>query len=325
MAPESSPDPPSDGPTVGVVYHPDYLEHRTGRGHPERPERLTAIVEHLQQTGLWDAVTHIEPRLATVEEVAAVHGTDYIAFVDERCAGGGGLLDLGDTPVCPASYEAALLAAGGLLAGADAVVAGDVRNAFALVRPPGHHARRANGMGFCIFNNIAIAARYLQRRHGVGRVLIADWDVHHGNGTQEAFYDDPSVAFLSLHRYPFYPGTGAAAERGTGDAAGSMVNVPLLAGTGGGDFVATFGDRLGELAGEFPPDFVLVSAGFDGHRDDPLGGMALGDDDYAELARRVRAVADEYCGGRLLLTLEGGYDLGALGRSVAAVLRVLLA
>ncbi len=316
--------PNASGPT-GLVYHPDYLEHRTGAWHPERPERLTAIVEHLQQVGLWDAVAHIEPRSVTREEVAAVHAPDYITFVERTCEGGGGMLDLGDTAVCAASYEVALLAAGGLLAAADAVVEGTVRNAFCLVRPPGHHARRGNGMGFCVFNNIAIAARYLQRRHGVGRILIADWDVHHGNGTQETFYDDPAVAFLSLHRYPFYPGSGAAAERGAGEGEGSTMNVPLRAGVGGGEFLAAFREALDGLVARFPPDMVLVSAGFDAHRDDLLGGMSLCDDDYAALARQVRAVADEHCGGRMVLTLEGGYDLAALGRSVAAVLRVLMA
>jgi len=291
------PAPPADTPpaATGLVYHPDYLTHAMPPGHPERPERLAAIVEHLRETGLWDAAAHIEPTPATAEQVARVHGTDYIAAVAELCERGGGLLDMSDTPVCPASYDVALLAAGGLLRAA-----------------------------FCVFNNIAVAARYLQAEHGLGHVLIADWDVHHGNGTQDAFYDDPSVAFLSLHRYPFYPGTGAADEQGIGEGRGSVLNVPLRGGTSGAEFVGAFRDGLERLAAQFPPDIVLVSAGFDGHRDDPLGGMALTEDDYAELARLVRAVADERCDGRLLLTLEGGYDLAALGRSVAAVLRVLL-
>ena len=320
------PAPPGGTPpaATGLVYHPDYLTHAMPPGHPERPERLAAIVEHLRETGLWDAAAHIEPTPATVEQVARVHGTDYIATVAEICERGGGLLDMGDTPVCRASYGVALLAAGGLLRAADAIVAGNVANAFCLVRPPGHHARQANGMGFCVFNNIAVAARYLQAEHGLGRVLIADWDVHHGNGTQDAFYDDPSVAFLSLHRYPFYPGTGTADEQGIGEGRGSVLNVPLRGGTPGEAFVKAFRDGLERLAAQFPPDVVLVSAGFDGHRDDPLGGMALVEEDYAELARIVRAVADERCDGRLLLTLEGGYDLAALGRSVAAVVRVLL-
>ena len=316
---------PGGTPTTGLVYHPDYLEHRMPSWHPERPERLTAIVEHLQQTGLWGQVTHVEPTPATIEQVAAVHATDYIALAQETCARGGGVLDLGDTPVCPDSCDVALLAAGGLLSAADAVMAGRVRNAFCLVRPPGHHARPGNAMGFCVFNNIAIAARHLQREHGIGQILIADWDVHHGNGTQEAFYGDPTVAFLSLHRYPFYPGTGTAEEQGIGEGRGSTLNVPLPAGTGGAEFVAAFRDGLDRLAGQFPPDFVLVSAGFDAHEDDPLGGMRLSDDDYAEMARLVRQVADEHCEGRLLATLEGGYDLGALGRTVAAVLAAFTA
>ncbi len=320
------PAPPVGTPpaATGLVYHPDYLAHVMPPGHPERPERLAAIVEHLREAGLWDAAAHIEPTPATVGQLARVHRSDYIATVAKTCERGGGLLDMGDTPICRASYDVALLAAGGLLRAADAIVAGTVRSAFCLVRPPGHHARPGNGMGFCVFNNIAIAARYLQAEHGLGRVLIADWDVHHGNGTQDAFYDDPSVAFLSLHRYPFYPGTGTADERGTGNGQGTTANVPLRAGTAGAAFVEAFRDHLEPLAETFRPEFVLVSAGFDGHRDDPLGGMALTEDDYAELARIVRGTADEHCGGRLLLTLEGGYDLRALAHSVAAVLRTLL-
>ncbi len=273
------PAPPVGTPpaATGLVYHPDYLAHVMPPGHPERPERLAAIVEHLRETGLWDAAAHIEPTPATVGQLARVHRSDYIATVAKTCERGGGLLDMGDTPICRASYDVALLAAGGLLRAADAIVAGTVRSAFCLVRPPGHHARPGNGMGFCVFNNIAI-----------------------------------------------YPGTGTADERGTGNGQGTTANVPLRAGTAGAAFVEAFRDHLEPLAETFRPEFVLVSAGFDGHRDDPLGGMALTEDDYAELARIVRGTADEHCGGRLLLTLEGGYDLRALANSVAAVLRTLL-
>ena len=321
---------PSDSPltsgvpgrATGIVYHDGYLRHTMPRGHPERPERLAAIVGHLRDVGLWERLAPIEPTPATVEQIAAVHATDYIAFAQEVCARGGGLLDWGDTPVCPESYDIARLAAGGVLAAADAVMAGSARNAFCLVRPPGHHARPGNAMGFCVFNHVAVAARHLQSRHGLGRILIADWDVHHGNGTQDAFYGDPSVALLSLHRYPFYPGTGTADERGIGDGRGTTLNVPLRHGTDGSAFIAAFRDGLERLLDGFEPDFVLVSAGFDAHRDDPLGGLRLTDDDYAELARLVCGVADRHCGGRLVATLEGGYNLGALARSVAAVLRV---
>ena len=318
-----------DGPRhtsgTGLVYDPRYLDHGMPPWHPERPERLSAIVEHLEAVGLLGQLVRIEPRAAAAAQIAEVHAPQHVMSVARLCEGGGGVLDYGDTPVVPASYEVALLAAGGLLAAVDAVAAGTVRNALCLVRPPGHHARPTASMGFCVFNNVAVAARHLQKRHGLGRVLIVDWDVHHGNGTQETFYEDPSVFYFSTHRHPFYPGSGRPSETGAGDGEGTTLNVPLPGGTGGERHVEVFEHVLVPAAEAFHPDFVLVSAGFDGHRDDPLGGMRLDDGDYGTLARIVRDIAERHCDGRLVATLEGGYNLDAQARSVAEVLRVFLA
>jgi len=307
--------------TTALVSDPDYDLHTMPPGHPERVERLPAILAHLKETGLWDSLAHIDPSPAAPAAVAEIHTLDYIQYVEETCRRGGGVLDWGDTPVCRDSYRIALLAAGGVLDAVDAVAEGKADNAFCLVRPPGHHARAHTGMGFCTFNNVAIAARHVQEHHGLERVMIADWDVHHGNGTQEAFYEEPTVFTLSIHRFPFYPGTGSVDETGDGAGEGTVRNLPMHAGTDGDTYVAAFGSALQKAAKSFKPEFLLVSAGFDPHREDPLGGMGLRDGDFGDLGRVVRDVADAHCGGRLVATLEGGYNLQAQARSVAAVLR----
>jgi acetoin utilization deacetylase AcuC-like enzyme len=309
---------------TGLVYHDDYLKHTMPQWHPEQPERLAAVVEHLKKTGLQGRLTAIAPRRAEVEWIAAIHSRGYIRVVEE-VSRGGGLLDFGDTPVCPDSYDVARLAVGGMMRAVDAVMDGTVGNAFCLVRPPGHHARATQGMGFCIFNNIAIAARYLQKRHKLERILIADWDVHHGNGTQEAFYEDPTVLYFSVHRYGmFFPGTGAADERGAGAGTGYTINVPLSAGGGRAEFLRALQEQLMPAAEHFQPEFVLISAGYDAHRDDPLGGMKLATEDYSDMARIGMDIAKEQCAGRMVATLEGGYNLEALAGSVAETLRVFL-
>ncbi|MHC4402917.1 MAG: histone deacetylase family protein [Planctomycetota bacterium] len=320
-APEAAPRRPSK---TGFLCDDVYLRHRTGPGHPERPERLTAIVKRLDESGLLSKLVRLEPAEASVERITAVHTARYVERVKQSCAAGGGFLDSPDTPISERSYEAALAAAGGLLAAVDAVTAGEIRNAFCAVRPPGHHALADEAMGFCLFNNVAVAARYLQKRHKLAKILIIDWDVHHGNGTQAAFYDDPTVLYFSVHQYPFYPGTGREAERGVGPGHGFTINVPLPAGSGDEVYRKVFHETLDPAARRFDPDFVLVSAGFDAHEDDLLGGMRVTAEGFAELSRVVKRIADDCCDGRLVSVLEGGYGLEGLAASVEAHLRVLM-
>jgi acetoin utilization deacetylase AcuC-like enzyme len=309
---------------TGFVWGDIYLQHNTGPGHPERPERLNAILERLRQQGLASNLVMLTPVAAAPELVATIHSPEYIQRVKRSCRGGLGYVDTPDAPASTNSYDVALAAAGGVLSAVDAVMTGRVRNAFCAVRPPGHHALKERAMGFCLFNNVAIAARYLQQKHKLARVLIVDWDVHHGNGTQAAFYDDPTVFYFSVHQSPFYPGTGSADERGQGKGLGFTLNVPLAAGCGDADYKKIFEEKLKPAAAAFKPDFVLVSAGFDAAQGDLLGRMKLTPEGYAELTRIVKGIAVQECHGRLVSTLEGGYNLEALAASVAAHLRILM-
>ena len=311
--------------TTGLVVSEAYTEHLTGQGHPEQPGRVTAILDRLKADGLFGKAREITPRLATDEEILRCHSPDYLRIVNEDVTEGLHRLSTGDTPISPRSLEIAQLAAGGLLAAVDEVLAGRVRNAFAVVRPPGHHATPKKGMGFCLFNNVAIAARHAQKKHGVGRVLIADWDVHHGNGTQDIFYEDGSVLFFDTHQHPLYPGTGAVTETGRGAGAGLTINCPFPAGSGRKEIVGAFREKLVPAAEAFRPDLVLVSAGFDSRIDDPLGGFTLTDDDFAELTGIVKEIAAKHCGGRLISTLEGGYNLNGLASAAASHARALMA
>lgn len=302
--------------TTGFVYHPDYLKHDMGAGHPESPERLRAIVARMEQSGTMKRLTTIEPAPAADEWITQVHSPAYVAALRAHAPADGRVMLDADTSMSPGSLPAAYLAAGGVLAAADAIMAGRVDNAFCAVRPPGHHAEHNRAMGFCLFNNVAIAARYFQRKHGLARVLIVDWDVHHGNGTQHAFEDDPTVLFFSTHQYPHYPGTGRATERGRGKGEGMTINVPMVAGEGDEEYRAVFQKVLVPAADAFRPEVVIISAGFDAHRDDPLAGMGLTEDGYAELTRIVSGIARRHSRGRLLSVLEGGYHLRALSASV---------
>ncbi|MBM3474763.1 MAG: histone deacetylase [Armatimonadetes bacterium] len=309
---------------TGFVYDDAYLLHATGADHPESPQRLKAIVAHLQETGLLDRLTRLTPTPAPADSLTTIHGAKYVAEVARGCDEGRACLDAGDTTICKDSYRIALLAVGGAYAAVDAVMDGRVRNAFCAIRPPGHHALKDQAMGFCVFNNVALAARYAQQKHDVGKVLIVDWDVHHGNGTQAAFYDDPTVLYFSVHRSPFYPGSGAETETGSGAGVGYTVNIPLPAGSSDAQYLDAFERVLKPKALEFRPDLILISAGFDAHERDPLGGMKVTTECYGRLTRIVETIAEECCDGRLVSVLEGGYDLTALADSVETHLRVLL-
>lgn len=303
---------------TGIVLDKRYCNHHPPPGHPESPDRLSALFP-LFDGPRFDGIERIEPRSATRDELTAVHTTAYIDRVAESAGRTHYGFDL-DTYASSDSYETALLAAGGVLALLEAIDGGRVTNGFALVRPPGHHAEQDRAMGFCLFNNIAIGARYLQRQCGIERILIVDWDVHHGNGTQHSFYADSSVLFTSMHQSPHYPGTGSIGETGSGGAAGYTVNIPLPAGTGDDGYIAAFTRVIDPVARQFDPQFILVSTGFDCHERDPLGGMQLSESGFRAMARVLMRIADDHAGGRVAAVLEGGYDSNALAGSIAAVL-----
>lgn len=290
-------------------YDPIFMEHDTGP-HPERPERLTAILDYLKKT-YGDALNVKSPGKAGKDDLTCLHPEAYLTAVEGMCKRGGGFLD-GDTPVSPRSFEAALHAAGAMKDGADDLMEGRASSVFALVRPPGHHARPAAGMGFCLINNVAVAAEYMKRRYGLERILIADFDVHHGNGTQEMFYRDGSVFFLSVHRYPFYPGTGSAEETGTSLGAGATLNLPIRYGQPPEEYVGAFASALDRAAERHKPQVLIVSAGFDAFHQDPIAGCGLLPEHYHALGRAVRETADACAEGRVLSSLEGGYSLGGL-------------
>ena len=305
---------------TGVVIDRRYMDHDMGASHVESPDRIDVLARMLEDDPPVP-FRAIPPRPATEEELAWVHEKGYIDLI--RSTAGRTVPMDGDTTAGPRTWPTALLAAGGLLEAVDRIMDGSVRNALALVRPPGHHAEASRAMGFCFFNNAAIAAEHLVRRHGAKRVLVVDWDLHHGNGTEHAFYERRDVMYFSTHQAPLYPGTGAARFFGHGEGHGYNLNVPLLAGKGDADFLHVFERILAPVAAQFEPDFILSSAGFDIAAGDPLGGMNVTPAGFGRMTASLMAMAERTASGRLALVLEGGYDLAALREGVRAVLRAL--
>jgi acetoin utilization deacetylase AcuC-like enzyme len=304
-----------------VVIDQGYLKHLPGESHPERPERIQAL---LNLAGALDKQMFelASPRAATRADVEYTHGADHVRLVESTSKLNRYALD-GDTITCRDSFGVALLAVGGFLTLLDAIASKQSSSGFALVRPPGHHALRDRAMGFCLFNTMAVGAEYLKRVYGAKKILIMDWDVHHGNGTQAAFYDDPTVLFISTHQFPFYPGSGAVNEIGVGAGEGFTINVPLPAGCTDAEYLQVFQDIVVPAAEKFQPEWILVSAGFDPHRRDPLAGMNVTEEGFGAMARSLLGLADRFADGRIAFLLEGGYDLAGLRDSVAAVLAAM--
>jgi acetoin utilization deacetylase AcuC-like enzyme/formylglycine-generating enzyme required for sulfatase activity len=318
-----APKPQAEKKPTGFMTSDLFLEHKTGEGFPERPARVEAIMKRLKDKGL----AAIPAAPASMEALTAVHTAAYVERVKKACEGLGDRvdhLDTRDMPISAKSYDAAVHAAGGVIAAVDAVMEGKVRNAFCAVRPPGHHALKDKAMGFCLFNNVAVAARHLLNKHKLAKVLIVDWDVHHGNGTQDEFYEDGRVMLFDTHLSPFYPGTGAENEKGKGTGEGCIINVPLPRGTGDAEFKKLYEEKLKPAALAFKPDFILISAGFDSHKDDLLGKLGLTAEGYSAMTKIVRQIADATCKGRIVSMLEGGYNLDAVADSVEAHVRALM-
>ncbi len=306
----------TQGGATAYLSDPLYLRHDTGAGHPERPARLLAVEDRLSEEPWFASLLRLSPREADVETLSLVHDPGYVALVRREVEAGRRQLSTGDTVISPESYAVALGMVGGVLEAVDTVMSGRARSAFCAVRPPGHHASGGRGMGFCLFNGVAVAARYAQRVHGVERVLIADWDVHHGNGTQDIFYADGSVFYMSTHQFPFYPGTGRGTETGAGLGAGATMNRPFPAGAGDREIVGAFRNDLLPAARAFRPELVLISAGFDSRVDDLLGGFRVTDDGFRSLTRVMLEIAEIAGEGRVVSVLEGGYNLAGLASAV---------
>ena len=309
---------------TGIVHADLFMEHDTGFDHPESPERYKVIMDALRASEFADRLGWLEPRTAERADLLRGHSRAYVDIAQRDIEVGMKSLSTGDTSISRGSWNAAIHAVGGACVAVDAVINTEMKNAFCVLRPPGHHATPLRGMGFCVFNNIALAAKYAQDKYNIGRVLVVDWDVHHGNGTQDAFYDDDSVFFFSTHQWPWYPGTGARDETGHGKGLGTTMNRPFAAGAGRKEILGVFETELCSIAQKFKPDLVLISAGFDSRYSDPLGGFLLTDEDFADLTRLTMDLADQFAEGRVISMLEGGYDLDGLASAVTAHCRVLV-
>ncbi|MFQ5587315.1 MAG: histone deacetylase [Nitrospiria bacterium] len=317
---------------TGYITHPAYLAHDTGPGHPESSRRLAVLDQEILRKDTSTPPDILQNRLKVITPtliddldrwILEVHLPSHLRLLKEKQPISGRIYLDPDTPCAPGSYFAAQMAVSGLLTAIDGVMAQEIQNAFCAVRPPGHHAEADRAMGFCLFNQIAIGSRYLQRKHGLGKIFIIDWDVHHGNGTQHTFYEDPSVYYFSTHQFPFYPGTGAREEQGASRGKGCTQNIPLSAGAGDLEIIAIFEKELADAVAVFQPDFILISAGFDAHRDDPLAALNVTEAGFETMTKIVRALAETHCGGRVVSCLEGGYNLDALARSVEKHLQAL--
>ncbi|HEY1496254.1 MAG TPA: histone deacetylase [Candidatus Solibacter sp.] len=310
--------------TTAFMADPIFREHLAGRRHPECPERYDAVVDSLERAGLIAKMLRVDARDATQDELTLCHTAEYLRVARSDVASGRPYLSTGDTDITPNSWDVAVRASGGVLNAIDAVLSGAARNAFCAVRPPGHHANAGRGMGFCLLNNVAIAARYAQRRHGIGRVVIVDWDVHHGNGTQDIFYRDGSVFFFSSHQWPLYPGTGRADETGEDEGEGTTMNFPFPAGSGRREILGAVENSLVPAMERFRPELVLISAGFDSREGDPLGRFTLNDRDFTDLTRAIMGIAGRHAGNRIVSVLEGGYNLDGLASAATAHVAALL-
>ncbi len=309
--------------TTAFLYDDRFLDHNAGVGHPERKERLEYAIRHLRAQPWFGDLLAVEPKPCERRWIEEIHDGKYIDRASAACRDGLPFLDVADVGICEASCDVAYLAAGGALALADNVVSGEAQNGFSLSRPPGHHAERSLALGFCLFNNVAVLARYFQKQHGLDKILILDWDVHHGNGTQHTFEEDPSVFYVSTHQYPFYPGTGAASETGGGRGEGATLNCPMPAGADDVLYERAFRERILPKIDAFKPDAVIISAGFDAHAEDPLAQINLSTKFFGWMSERMMEVADKHAGGRLISMLEGGYNIKRLPLCIEEHLKVL--